>query len=236
MVRSQEERLRRKLSHTRAWGLRWSGGDDSLVGCVFMYSSHDPVSGGAGHARVSGMVTSPDHRRRGLAKVLMEALMEEAGQMPLSLNATTMGKPLYDSLGFRDLDGYVEWSSSTAAAKHRPTAAQVEQLAQQAGATLTVVRAPKAADAELVRRLDTAVFGGDRGELLQDTFTDGGVGGVLVVARRRAVVMMDGRSEAPEPDVIGYCHSAANPRWGRFIAPVVARSPEVRGTARDRVD
>lgn len=52
---------------------------------------------------VSSVYTQPDYRRMGLARILMEMLVAQARELGLTtllLNASTMGRPLYESMGF----------------------------------------------------------------------------------------------------------------------------------------
>ena len=54
---------------------------------------------------VLNVYTRPSSRRRGYARMVMEALLSEAKRMELSvveLKATEAGYPLYGSLGFKD--------------------------------------------------------------------------------------------------------------------------------------
>ena len=54
-------------------------------------------------AWVVNMFTEPEHRRRGLARQLMETMLAwctEEGMRFLYLHASDAGRPLYDSLGF----------------------------------------------------------------------------------------------------------------------------------------
>jgi len=54
---------------------------------------------------VSSMVTDPGWRRRGMARVAMQALLEWLairGAVEVRLSATAAGEPLYRSLGFSD--------------------------------------------------------------------------------------------------------------------------------------
>ena len=49
--------------------------------------------------------TVPGFRRRGIARMLVTALMDEArqrGVTEISLDATEAGRPLYRALGFQD--------------------------------------------------------------------------------------------------------------------------------------
>ncbi len=51
--------------------------------------------------------TRADHRRRGISTKMVEILIEEAkenGVTEISLDATEMGRPLYEALGFQASD------------------------------------------------------------------------------------------------------------------------------------
>ena len=55
-------------------------------------------------AHLMNVYTAPGHRRQGIARQLVTALMHEAksrGVTEISLDATEAGRPLYESLGFR---------------------------------------------------------------------------------------------------------------------------------------
>ena len=54
--------------------------------------------------------TAPAYRRRGVARRIVEKLIEDAkarGIRSVLLEATEMGRPLYESLGFEDAQGYM---------------------------------------------------------------------------------------------------------------------------------
>jgi Acetyltransferases len=56
-------------------------------------------------AHLMNVYTSPDYRGKGIARRMVEMLMEEArrrGVTEISLDATTSGRPLYRKFGFRD--------------------------------------------------------------------------------------------------------------------------------------
>ncbi len=63
-----------------------------------------------------GMVlTHPDYRRRGLARQLVGALLELAGARRIKsvkLDATDLGQPLYETLGFRTEQSIERWSAA----------------------------------------------------------------------------------------------------------------------------
>ena len=56
-------------------------------------------------AHLMNVYTAPAFRRRGIARMLVTALMDAArqrGATEISLDATEAGRPLYRALGFRD--------------------------------------------------------------------------------------------------------------------------------------
>lgn len=60
-------------------------------------------SEGTVDGRVRDLYVMPTHRRRGVARALMAAVLSEAGALRidrLSLGTSVMGRPLYESLGF----------------------------------------------------------------------------------------------------------------------------------------
>ena len=70
--------------------------------------------GRRGH--VASMSTDPAHRRRGHARLVLEALMAwfaQAGVPRVDLRATADGRPLYEAFGFRELGGAtMAWTAS----------------------------------------------------------------------------------------------------------------------------
>ncbi len=62
-------------------------------------------------AYIMNMYTAPDHRRRGIAYRTLELLVEDAksrGVNAISLEATDMGRPLYEKYGFVQMNGEME--------------------------------------------------------------------------------------------------------------------------------
>lgn len=101
-----------------------------------------------------GMVlVHPDYRRRGIGRALLDAgidHLEGLGVNAVKLDATPMGKALYDTMGFVDEYGLERWlGRGLASVKRVPGMRQ-----------LTVD------DLDAILALDTAVFGADRGRLL----------------------------------------------------------------------
>ena len=80
----------------------------TIVSCAFLLTVEKPMSPAFINGR-TGMVlnvyTCPSYRRKGCAKLIMEALLSEAKKMEISvieLKATEDGYPLYRSVGFVD--------------------------------------------------------------------------------------------------------------------------------------
>jgi len=79
---------------------------DEVVGCASL--SYIRVMPTFSHptgkrAHLMNVYTKADHRRRGISKRMVEMLISEAkeeGVTEISLDATEMGRPLYEALGF----------------------------------------------------------------------------------------------------------------------------------------
>ncbi|HYO84343.1 MAG TPA: GNAT family N-acetyltransferase [Bryobacteraceae bacterium] len=94
-----------------------------------------------------GMVlTLPQYRGQGFARRLMDAVLEVAGNRAVRLDASDMGKPLYESMGFVSECVVERWVRSPA-----PHTAVLEVQPVQVNLAL-----------------DREVFGADRSELLRD--------------------------------------------------------------------
>ncbi len=82
-------------------------GDGRVVaggGVVLIEYQPHPSDPRPRRAFVVNMYTEPEHRRRGLARRLMEAMVDwcrREGYATLSLHASDAGRALYESLGFR---------------------------------------------------------------------------------------------------------------------------------------
>ena len=83
---------------------------ETLVGCASLsYTWIMPTFSHPTGNRVHLMnvYTRADYRRRGISKKMVEILIDEAkenGVTEISLDATEMGRPLYESLGFKASD------------------------------------------------------------------------------------------------------------------------------------
>jgi GNAT superfamily N-acetyltransferase len=59
-------------------------------------------------AYIMNMFTFPDYRRKGIGTELFDKIVNEAknnGYKTIKLNATDMGRPLYEKYGFKDSNG-----------------------------------------------------------------------------------------------------------------------------------
>ena len=73
-------------------------------GIIFLDFQSNPRDPQPKRAWVVNMFTEPEHRRRGLARLLMNTMLEwcrNRGMKSLYLHASTEGRPLYESLGFK---------------------------------------------------------------------------------------------------------------------------------------
>jgi ribosomal protein S18 acetylase RimI-like enzyme len=122
-----------------------------LVGTAMAW----PLSGD--YAWINMVLVTPDHRGRGIARSLMEDLLQEIerqGRLAF-LDATEMGEGLYRKLGFRDGPRLLRLRRESAASS---------------ATTLTTdgLRPMQAVDLDAVAALDRAIFGLDRRELLEN--------------------------------------------------------------------
>ena len=83
---------------------------ETLVGCAslsytWLMPTFSHPTGNRAH--LMNVYTRADYRRRGISKKMVEILIDEAkenGVTEISLDATEMGRPLYESLGFKASD------------------------------------------------------------------------------------------------------------------------------------
>ena len=81
---------------------------DAVIGCASM--SFIRIMPTFAHptgkrAHLMNVYTRSEYRRRGIARQMVELLIDEAwkaGATEISLDATTSGRPLYESMGFTD--------------------------------------------------------------------------------------------------------------------------------------
>ncbi|WP_171075362.1 GNAT family N-acetyltransferase [Nonomuraea basaltis] len=110
---------------------------------------------GDDHAVISMVLTASRFGRRGLARRLMEHVLERAGDRTVSLYATEHGRPLYERLGFRVVGR---------AAKHTGVFE-----GEPSGRT----RQATPEDLDAILALDAELFGTDRSQVLRRMFTFG---------------------------------------------------------------
>lgn len=83
---------------------------ETLVGCAslsytWIMPTFSHPTGNRAH--LMNVYTRADYRRRGISKKMVEILIDESkenGVTEISLDATEMGRPLYESLGFKASD------------------------------------------------------------------------------------------------------------------------------------
>ena len=81
--------------------------NEKVVGCasisyIWIMPTFDHPTGVRAH--LMNVYTKSEYRRRGISKSMIKMLIEEAkekGVTEISLDATQMGRPLYESLGFK---------------------------------------------------------------------------------------------------------------------------------------
>jgi len=106
MLASSTPLLRRGLADGtyRSWLVEMPGvGIVAGGGVIILSFQSHPSDPRPQRAWVVNMFTEPEHRRRGLARRLMEAILEwcrAEGMRSLYLHASDDGRRLYESLGF----------------------------------------------------------------------------------------------------------------------------------------
>ncbi|MEU7020660.1 GNAT family N-acetyltransferase [Streptomyces sp. NPDC046203] len=136
------------LAAGTGYGIDAPDGEGLAAACVV-------TSYGPGLAAIGMMLVAERYARRGIGRRLMRQIVAEAGDTPLTLYATSNGRPLYEELGFSEI-------------------AQVEML--KGGFTFAEpapelppgasVRPATAEDLPALLRLDQEVFGADRTHVL----------------------------------------------------------------------
>jgi len=90
----------------RAWLAETAGGDAAAGGGITIIPwPPGPQYAGDRLAFVYNVYTEPAHRRRGLARRIMEVIhhwCRDAGITSVALNASRDGKPLYESMGYAE--------------------------------------------------------------------------------------------------------------------------------------
>ena len=106
-----ERELARDDGYLRAWLAADATKGDRLVGTASLTLvptlPRIADDGRQIDARVRNVYVLPDARRRGVARALMQILIDEvkaSGLRRVTLGTSVMGRSLYESLGFRDKD------------------------------------------------------------------------------------------------------------------------------------
>jgi GNAT superfamily N-acetyltransferase len=159
---------------------------------------------GAGLASVGMMLVAARYERRGLGRALMEYALRAAGDdVTVTLFATSLGRPLYEKLGFVPVR-----RSASFIGRFRADADQDQEREAPGG-----VRAATPADRPAILALDREAFGADRSPVLTR---------VAALADRVAVATRGGA-------VTGYGFAWRNDAASTLIGPLVAPDG---GTAR----
>ena len=116
-----------------------------------------------GFAWIAMMLVDPGYRGRGVGRCLLEAAMGAVpSDRPIRLDATPLGRPLYQRYGFEDEAMLTRHVISAAA----PPPPRVRRLREPRDESSRVQRLT-AADLKIVTRQDNEVFGGNRDEVLE---------------------------------------------------------------------
>ena len=179
-------------------------------------------------AWIGMMLVHPDFRRRGIARALMLRaieLLRNQGFATIGLDATPLGKPLYEQLGFRSAWGWSRWRN---------------ELPSIAGAGLSeapaVGRGTGLSDGLLA--IDRSAVGFDRGEVLRRL----ALGSSVVVSDEGFAMLRPGRVASQLGPVVAKTATAASElidrigvgsmRPGSVIWDVPGNHPEAIGIAR----
>jgi len=107
MLAASEPYLRRAISEGtfRGWLAVAASGEIAGGGAVVIsFSPPHPWDVGTRRASILNLYTHPDFRRRGIARLLMQTMIEwckREGFGSISLHASQFGRPLYAELGFQ---------------------------------------------------------------------------------------------------------------------------------------
>ena len=146
-----EERWTLLLAAGTGYGIDDPDSKGLMASCVV-------VSYGPGMAAVGMLLVAGRHARRGIGRYVMQRVIEAAGGTPLSLHATSAGRPLYEELGFVPVGSTVRLRGPL-----KPTTVSGPR---SPGGSAVVVRSASAQDLRALVQLDSFVFGLDRTHLL----------------------------------------------------------------------
>jgi GNAT superfamily N-acetyltransferase len=122
-----------------------------------------------GFAWIAMMLVDPAHRGRGVGQRLLESAMGAVPSgRPIRLDATPLGRPLYQRYGFEDeasLTRYVTSAPDPSSSRAWPGRSSSAQKREHPDLS-SRVRRLRSADLPIVTELDDEVFGGRRGMVL----------------------------------------------------------------------
>ena len=170
----------------RVYGLEDPSG--ALIGTVVR------IPFGAGLASIGMMVVASGYERRGLGGRLMSHALDQAGDAIVYLAATEFGRPLYTRLGF---------TATGTITRHEGYFKQAESRSTLRGGRSIRPAGPE--DLDRIGRLDAAVTGADRSELITR----------LSSFAEQVSVLADG------PEILGYAAAWRNNDI-TVIGPVIA--------------
>lgn len=112
------------------------------------------VHHGAHHGWIAMVLTDPPERGKGHAKRLLKAMMDRlaASGRTAGLDATALGQPLYERLGFHAIAAFPRYAAEA------PTAVAVPAPG--------TIRRARSKDAAAIAAYDTPAFGADRSTIL----------------------------------------------------------------------
>lgn len=156
-------------------------------------------------AWVGMLLVHPEYRGRGIGNALLNRCLEKLrGVRCIKLDATSLGKKLYDKLGFRD-----EWSL-TRWERIAPRDGPIERLTDAVASTPSKIKPLESARAAQVECLDKRAFGVSRAAMRE-----------RLIAASRAALMID--SAPGELSGYGILRQGSK---AFYLGPVVATLPE----------
>src|SRR5882672_5564109 len=160
--RLDDWRMLLQLAPAGAFAAFVDGRDVSDVSEVSLVGTAIGIDYGA-FAWIAMMLVDPAYRGRGVGRRLLEAAMDAVpSHLPIRLDATPLGRPLYQRHGFEDeamLSRYVAEGSTSRVAS-----------ASEALDGSRDVRPLTASDLDIVIERDSETFGGTRGSVLNWAF------------------------------------------------------------------
>ncbi|MFI6344877.1 GNAT family N-acetyltransferase [Streptomyces sp. NPDC050560] len=132
------------LAAGRGYGI--DAPDGGLV-CACVVTTYEQPSGGAGFRAIGMMLVAERYSRRGVGRRLLRHVVAESGAVPLTLYATSSGRPLYEETGFK-----AQGRARTLRGAFTP------EGTEEVGRT----RPATAEDLPAILRLDEEAFGADR--------------------------------------------------------------------------